>query len=257
MGDTANLNRTYFDNEAASYDQKHGEALDQLIEEMRAKLDFIGVNWVGEDEDEDGDGDAPERRVKILDYACGTGLVSRALAPYVTQCVGIDISEGMVAAYNARADNQGLTAEEMRAYQGNLLDPSDPNPAALSPETNPQLADFDLAAVGLGFHHFDDPELAVRRLAGRLRRGGVLFVLDFMPHEHVPPAEGRDGQGVHGSAGAARTVRHAGFSEERVRELFEKGGAGDEFRFGVLARVVMKGAAGGTRSVFMARGTKE
>ena len=62
-------------NEAASYDQKHGETLDQLVEEMRAKLDFIGVNWVGEDEDEDGD--APKRRVKILDYACGTGWVSR------------------------------------------------------------------------------------------------------------------------------------------------------------------------------------
>lgn len=32
--------------------------------------------------------------------------LQQALAPYTTQCVGIDLSEGMVAAYNTRAQNQ-------------------------------------------------------------------------------------------------------------------------------------------------------
>ncbi len=31
---------------------------------------------------------------------------TQALAPYVTQCVGIDLSENMVAVYNDRARNQ-------------------------------------------------------------------------------------------------------------------------------------------------------
>jgi hypothetical protein len=31
---------------------------------------------------------------------------SQALAPFVTQCVGIDISENMVGVFNARAENQ-------------------------------------------------------------------------------------------------------------------------------------------------------
>lgn len=67
----------------------------------------------------------------------------------------------------------------MHAYQGNLCVPEDPNPSAF---TSPEFYNFDIAAVGLGFHHFDDPELAAKRLAERLRPGGVLVILDFLPH---------------------------------------------------------------------------
>lgn len=43
------------------------------------------------------------------------GQVSRALAPYVAQLVGVDISPRMVEVYNARANAQGLEPHEMRA----------------------------------------------------------------------------------------------------------------------------------------------
>jgi hypothetical protein len=39
----------------------------------------------------------------------------------------------------------------MRAYQGNLIVADDPNPAAFSSDN---FFNFDIAAVGLGFHHF-------------------------------------------------------------------------------------------------------
>ena len=68
----------------------------------------------------------------------------------------------------------------MHAYQGNLCVPSDPTPASF---TAPEFSGFDVAAVGLGFHHFDDPALAAQRLAGRLKTGGVLVILDFFTHE--------------------------------------------------------------------------
>lgn len=141
------------------------------------------MDWVDEDDDEDEDGGdensgkpaaaetnpaTDSRPVRLLDYACGTGLISRvsllastyvesqhragnsvcwrvcvqrsrprsqpvspttnttrgrgtrhhlvhltdkhgiaqALAQFTTHCVGIDISGNMVAAYNARAENQ-------------------------------------------------------------------------------------------------------------------------------------------------------
>jgi SAM-dependent methyltransferase len=79
----------------------------------------------------------------VLDYACGSGTcftpifasawcfdkeycrlylyflyagqISRALAPYVAQLVGVDISPRMVEVYNARASTQGLEPNEMRA----------------------------------------------------------------------------------------------------------------------------------------------
>ena len=43
------------------------------------------------------------------------GQVSRALAPYVAQLVGVDISPRMVEVYNTRANTQGLEPHEMRA----------------------------------------------------------------------------------------------------------------------------------------------
>lgn len=69
----------------------------------------------------------------------------------------------------------------MHAVQGNLLDPNDPAPAALAGQ---EFFEFDIAVVGLGFHHFDDPALATRRLAERLKKGGVLMIVDFVPHGH-------------------------------------------------------------------------
>lgn len=76
----------------------------------------------------------------------------------------------------------------MYAYQGNLLDPNDPDPREFA-SFDFQL--FDIAVVGLGFHHFDDPALAAKRLVERLRPGGVLLILDFLPHgkiAHVSPS---------------------------------------------------------------------
>jgi SAM-dependent methyltransferase len=178
----------------------------------------------------------------------------QALAPYVTQCVGIDLSEGMVNEYNTSAQNQGIAASEMHAVLGNLLDVTSPNPPSLS---GPEFHDFDIAAVGLGFHHFDDPALAAKRLAERLKKGGVLMIVDFMPHEHF---HGHDGQGHGHDHSAKKTVMHMGFSEEEVKRVFEGAGVGGVFEFVVLGKGVVfedreKGAKM-ERSVFMARGSK-
>ncbi|KAJ4298439.1 hypothetical protein N0V88_003469 [Collariella sp. IMI 366227] len=246
-------NQEYFNKEAANYDTKHEKTLNRLVEEIRAKLDFIGADWVeDDDEDEGGDegqakkaGDAPEKSVRLLDYACGTGVVSRALAPYTTQCVGIDLSENMVATYNARAENQGLAPSEMHAYQGNICVAEDPNPTAF---TASEFSNFDVAAVGLGFHHFDDPALAARRLAERLKTGGVLVILDFLPHDK-PDA----------SHPATSTITHHGFSEEQIKKIYEDAGLGKDFALEELAVVFHFSKENNTevrRRIFMARGTK-
>ncbi|KAK3367118.1 S-adenosyl-L-methionine-dependent methyltransferase [Lasiosphaeria ovina] len=250
-------NREFFNNEAASYDAKHEKTLSQLVEEIRSRLDFIGADLVEDDDDDDSDGEdgdgavnkdgeaAPERAVRLLDYACGTGVVSRALAPYTTQCVGVDLSENMVAAYNARAENQGLTADEMHAYQGNLCVPDGPSPPALA---GPTFFDFDIAAVGLGFHHFDDPALVARRLVERLRPGGVLLILDFMAHDKLDSTHA-----------ASHTVTHHGFSEDHIRQLYEQAGAGTDFKLeqaGVAFNRAAESRPEMRRQIFISRGVK-
>ncbi|KAK1518880.1 methyltransferase domain-containing protein [Colletotrichum costaricense] len=273
--DTASANKAYFNKLAAEYDTKYEKTILQLEKEIRKRKDFIGADWVIDDDDDDDSESesaaqlmaANGRSVRLLDYACGTGLISRALAQLTTHCVGIDISENMVAAYNARAENQGLTTDEMHAYQGNLTDPSDPAPAAFASDDG-RFRDFDVAGVGLGFHHFEDPELSARRLVERLRPGGVFIILDFLPHEKVDHA-----------LPAAHTVMHHGFSEERMRSIFERAGAGGDFRMEELGSGVVFGGHGHghgdghghghegrdhghgsgqgmKRRVFLARGTK-
>lgn len=153
----------------------------------------------------------------------------------------------MVNEYNKSARNQGIPASEMLATVGNLIDANNASPASVA---GPEFHDFDIAVVGLGFHHFDDPALAAKRLAERLKKGGVLMIIDFLPHEHF--------HGHHGHHAAAKTVTHMGFPEEDVKKMFEDAGAGQNFEYTVVGKGIVFTHEGNSmkRSVFMARGTK-
>ena len=154
--------------------------------------------------------------------------------------------------YNTGARNQGISEAEMFAHVGNLLDPASV-PESLS---GPDFHGFDVAAVGMGFHPFPDTALAARRLAERLRKGGVLFIVDFMPH--ADPDGCSDGHGHGHAPGASETVIHFGFSEEDVRRNFEAAGVGDKFEYMVLGKGLVFSHNGKEhrRSLFMARGVK-
>lgn len=131
----------------------------------------------------------------------------------------------------------------MLAVVGDLVAAADPDPPGLS---GPQFRDFDVAAVGGGFHHFADPALAAARLVARLRPGGVLLIWDFMPpHDDGDDEHGNDegndgGRGDHrgeGGSGNGGTrgeghhtiTQHHGFTERGIRQIYEKAGAGRNF----------------------------
>ena len=155
---------------------------------------------------------SPERQeVTLLDYACGTGLVTQALRPYISQALGIDISSAMVERYNtvfessthpsststgtattATASTVPTATFSAHAILGDLLsDPpppsseqnqgTDPSPSAET--TLSTSSTFDIVAVGLGFHHFASPADALKRLARRTRKGGTVVIVDFAPFE--------------------------------------------------------------------------
>lgn len=68
--------------EAASYDAKHEKATAEIARRLEARRAFIGVQWVEEaSTDDEGDGrggaEEPARAVRLLDYACGTGAMTR------------------------------------------------------------------------------------------------------------------------------------------------------------------------------------
>jgi SAM-dependent methyltransferase len=135
----------------------------------------------------------------------------------------------------------------MFAVVGDLAVPSEPNPSSLS---GPEFNNFDLAVVGGGFHHFEDPELAAARLVERLRPGGVLLIWDFLPHgdDYIHDAH--------------HTVAHHGFTEERLKNLYEKAGAAKNFKLDIIGAGIVFGqeqeGSKGTmrRTVFLSRGEK-
>ncbi|KFA75377.1 hypothetical protein S40288_02026 [Stachybotrys chartarum IBT 40288] len=248
---------------AADYDKRYAQGLGQLERQFKESEAFIAAKPGG----------------RLLDYACGTGLVSRSLAPPIAECIGVDVSEKMIEAYNAKAKTEvriiplfmgrglrqppafasaidvGLWPHKRQAFLGDLTNPSDPSPAGFA---GPEFWDFDIAGVGAGFHHFEDCDLAAKRLVERLRPGGVLFILDFLPHE----ADFSGGHaGDHGShhGAAQHGVKHLGFSHEKVKAMFEGAGAGVDFGFKVLEEELVFRRDNGSemrRKVFLARGNK-
>ncbi|KAK4076599.1 uncharacterized protein Triagg1_4202 [Trichoderma aggressivum f. europaeum] len=167
--------------------------------------------------------------VKLLDYACGYGMVSSALLGQFDVIKGIDISDASVAAYNEMAQQSGVPPGVMVAVQGSIP----------SISTNPVLAteeffDFDAIAISMALHHMDDRAGVISGLYERLRSGGVLVVVDLAPeadahdhsHDHSHSHTGcTSGGHSHGTVSSQPTIsKHGGFEPEDMKALLTEAG---------------------------------
>ncbi|KAL8383575.1 hypothetical protein RB595_010665 [Gaeumannomyces hyphopodioides] len=257
MSENTARNKEFWSERSASYDTGFEKTLAMFTAALVERRSFISPDLAAA---------GPAKPVRLLDYACGPGTVSRALYHYVTQCRGIDLAPGMVEKYKEWAGLEGLTPEQMDAVEGDLHAPS----AALE---GPDLRGFDVAAVGFGAHHFNDPTAVATRLVERLRPGGALFIADLLPYEQPAGSHHVHGHGhghghhqKHGDDGdeaardtyrrATATITRNGFDEADVRRMFEAAGAGEDFKFEVMDGIEMPQMDGVLRTVFFARGTK-
>ncbi|KAK3691628.1 hypothetical protein LTR37_018507 [Vermiconidia calcicola] len=119
---------------------------------------------------------------RVLDYACGHGTISLALLntlPSTTTFQGIDIHPKQVERYNASALNESAQ-ERMSGIQGDLANPS----AELN---KPEYFDFDVAIMSMALHHCPDPAGMLEQLQRRLKKDGVLILVEGLgrkPHAH-------------------------------------------------------------------------
>ncbi|HUL64864.1 MAG TPA: methyltransferase domain-containing protein [Burkholderiaceae bacterium] len=98
---------------------------------------------------------------RVLDVACGTGLIALAAAEAVGplgEVVGVDLSAQMVEALRQRAHDRGLANVQCARMDAEKLALHD--------------ASFDVALCALGLMFVPDPELAVREMRRVLRPGG-------------------------------------------------------------------------------------
>lgn len=150
-----------------------------------------------------------KEKTTVLDFACGSGHVSRQLLPYVSSIVGVDISETGVKNYNHYAAQQHVE-DKMRALVLNVT------------EDVGELrgAQFDAAVCANAFHHLEDPGHITQILASFLRPAGTLLVFDVA---HDSPAKPPAESPLKDTVGGAVHHTH-GFSPDAMRDMFAGAG---------------------------------
>ncbi|KAK6346192.1 hypothetical protein TWF730_010523 [Orbilia blumenaviensis] len=130
----------------------------------------------------------PATEVKLLDYACGPGVVSLSLLPYTTKIVALDVNPHQVAEYNRRSLGSSYPPSLIRAEEGDLFlaDPKDTPEKFSGGEYN----NFDYAICSAALHHVDNPALGVQRLAERLKDGGRVVIIEFLARDLNALGEG-------------------------------------------------------------------
>ncbi len=111
---------------------------------------------------------------RILDVACGPGIVVEALAPGAAEVVGCDITERMLDKARQRAQAAGLAHVRFMPARAEAL------PFAC--------ATFDAVVSRSAVHHFPDPSAALREMARVVRSGGRVVTVDVMAAETAEDA---------------------------------------------------------------------
>ncbi|KOS38158.1 hypothetical protein ACN38_g11022 [Penicillium nordicum] len=271
MGETlADKNQAYWNNASQNVfkDKWVHDLQNQISEFLTGNLDWIGVQSPTVDNN---------RQTKLMDYACGNGIVSRSLHPQFSKCIGVDLSNGMLDKYRATAVELGLDESSMLAVQGDLLAPTITQTEP--PLSEEELNGFDLVAICMALHHVDDIVLATKRLAERLRPGGVLLIIDWATrnsshkteqqasvqtttsvsenhHHHHHHHHHHVNDTINPKHPAAHTISHDSFSQSQIFSLFEQAGCG-ESQFVLADRLSpVPGARSGEMQLFWARATK-
>jgi ubiquinone/menaquinone biosynthesis C-methylase UbiE len=136
---------------------------------------------------------------RVLDLACGPGIVTAAAADRGADAAGLDFSPAMLAL--ARAANPSLDFHEGDAEALPLADEA-----------------FDAVVSNFGIHHVPRPERALAETFRVLRPGGILaFTTWAAPDQNIPWQLLRDAIRLHGDPEAAKTPPSGGGLDETAR----------------------------------------
>jgi len=132
----------------------------------------------------------------VLDFGCGTGLVTMALAPLVGTITGADTSPGMLKVLSEKAGAAGI-AIVLRTLDGSVS-------TALG-------GPYHLIVSCMTLHHVADVPGLFHQFAAHLLPGGQVALADL---------DAEDGSFHEGAAG----VHHQGFRREQVMRWLKAAG---------------------------------
>jgi ubiquinone/menaquinone biosynthesis C-methylase UbiE len=160
----------------------------------------------------------PRLGTRVLDVACGTGIVARLAAQRVGptgQVVGLDLNPGMLAVARGLPPLPGAPIAWQEASAVALTFPD---------------ARFDVVLCQQGLQFFPDRPAAVREMHRVLKPGGRLALSVYSAIEHNPATQAlADALARHGSAQAAAIKRaeHALADADALHALLTQAGFRD------------------------------
>lgn len=170
-----NTGRKKFDEEAASWDSNPGR-VKVAADIARAIIDQVTLS----------------REMDVLDFGCGTGLVSLALLPFVRSVTGVDSAQGMLDVLRRKIADQHLKNVDVRF---------------LDLEKGDVLAGcFHLVVSSMTLHHVKTIGPLLKQFHQVLRPTGQVCIAD------LDSDDGRFHQDPEG-------VFHFGFDRQAMRQM--------------------------------------
>jgi ubiquinone/menaquinone biosynthesis C-methylase UbiE len=129
----------------------------------------------------------------VLDFGCGTGLVTLQIQPFIHSITGVDSSEGMIDILRQKIGKMNLTNVKTRLLDmenGDVLEGS-----------------YHLIVSSMTFHHIKDIKALLDHFYHVALPSGYLCIADLDPEDGL----------FHGDN---RGVIHFGFDRDRMRQLF-------------------------------------
>ena len=105
--------------------------------------------------------------MSILDVACGTGIMTRALADKsgASKVIGLDATQGMLEVAKKQSDIKGGCSIQYVCDDAVKMPFGD--------------CDFDLVTTRLAIHHFHDPREQVAEMVRVCKKGGRVVIVDI------------------------------------------------------------------------------
>jgi 2-polyprenyl-3-methyl-5-hydroxy-6-metoxy-1,4-benzoquinol methylase len=174
------LNKTDFDKKAATWDEDPfkvnlaNDVADAIVKELN-----------------------PVQNMDVLDYGCGSGLVTLRLQPLVKSITGMDSSKKMLEALQAKVEKRGLPNVHTQ-----LIDL----------EQGTKVTDrFHMVVTSMTLHHVREPAFFFDQLYNLLLPGGQIAIADL---------DKEDGSFHHDNTG----VLHFGFDRTYLKDILGRAG---------------------------------
>jgi 2-polyprenyl-3-methyl-5-hydroxy-6-metoxy-1,4-benzoquinol methylase len=138
----------------------------------------------------------------VMDFGCGTGLLSLRVLPLVHSVTGADSSDGMLKVLNSKIASQnlsGIKTIRVDIDNGDKL-----------------TGKYDIVTSSMTMHHIKDVAPLLKQFHEIIKPGGYLCIADLDPD---------DGKFHDNNEG----VFHKGFHRDEMKRLFSKAGFTDIF----------------------------